>query len=467
MSKRVLAAIVVLLSVFVLEAPASLRAASERTSKLSGLLDGSSTVTLTLEAPLKKLFAKSDPHASRDDRTFVAGRVVYKDPDTGAEVALSDVEVSVRGHTSRNEEECTFPKLKIRARPGGALRIGTHCGESPDDTLSPKYGRLSNEKSPFREALTYKILYALNVPTLRTRPARITYVDPDADGARLTRNALLIEDENEAMTRVGGTAPIGLETFGNVKSRHAEADGARIAFGEAAIANFDWCLKFTPDDIYRCNDPKPLWNILAFDRGRAPTALLMEDFDLAGTVVGHHPWFRTVFNASFVPSKSETDAEVIAQVQRARSLFTRGELDALRADLLRRKPAAYRAVDTTDVDPTGRELARAHLDAFYRAISDEGFYIPVVGHTDVQVYRDAARSAEACGSNDTLRVGTPVKSVQQSGSMSQVVILDALWRWSGKSACSAVVNGPVWIQSDAITSRFPPNEAPGLRSDHR
>jgi hypothetical protein len=457
MSKRVGVAGVLLLSLFAFEAPSNIRAAPVKASKLSGLLDGSSTVTLTLEAPLKQLFAKSDPHAGKDDRVFVPGRLVYKDPDTGADVTLNDVEVSVRGHTSRNEEECTFPKLKIRARPGGALRIGTHCGEAPDDTLSPKYGRLANEKSPFREALTYKILYALGVPTLRTRPARITYVDPDADGARLTRNALLIEDENEAMARVGGTAPIGLETFGNVKSRHAEADASRIAFGEAAIANFDWCLKYAPDDIYRCNDPKPLWNILAFDRGRAPPALLMEDFDLAGTVVGHHPWFRTVFNSSFVPSKSETDTDVIAQVQRARALFTRAELDALRADFVHRKPAAYRAVDTADVDPAGRDLAREHLDAFYRAISEEGFYIPVVGRTDVQVYKDAARSADACGPKDVIRMGTPVKSLQQSGSMSQVLILDAMWRWTGKNACSAVLNGPVWIQSDVITSRFPPN----------
>lgn len=456
MSKRRLAAIAVLLSAFVFEAHAGLRAAPVKTSKLSGLLDGSSTVTLTLEAPLKKLFTKSPQRADKDNKVFVPGRVVYKDPDTGAEVTLNDVEVSVRGHTSRIEEECTFPKLKIRARPGGALRIGTHCGEAPDDTLSPKYGRLANEKSPFREALTYKILYALGVPTLRTRPARITYVDPDADGARLTRNALLIEDESEAMARVGGTASIGLETFGNVKSRHAEADASRIAFGEAAIANFDWCLKYAPDDIYRCNDPKPLWNILAFDRGRAAPALLMEDFDLAGTVVGHHPWFRTVFNSSFVPSKSETDTEVIAQVQRARSLFTRAELDALRADFVRRKPDAYRVVDTADVDPTGRELARAHLDAFYHAISDDGFYIPVIGRTDVEVYRDAARTTAACGPKDTIRVGTPVRSLQQSGAMSQVLVLDAMWRWSGKNACSAVLNGPVWIETAAITPRYPP-----------
>lgn len=420
--------------------------------KLNELLDGTSTVTLTLEAPLKKLFAK---HGTDDDKVFVLGTLVFKDPATGVDVTLQDVQVSVRGHTSRDEAECAFPKLKLKGRPGGTLRIGTHCGESPDDTLSAKYGRLANEKAPLREALTYRILDALGVPTLRARPARITYIDPDADGARLTRNAMLLEDDNDAMLRVGGTAPIGLETFGNVRTRRADADASRIAFGEAAIGNFDWCLKFAPDDIYRCNDPKPLWNILAFDRGHGDAALLMKDFDLAGTVVGHHPWFKTVFNAAFVPSRSETEVDAISQVQRARSLYPRAELDALRRGFTERKAAAYRAVDTADVDPAGRDLARAHLDAFYRTISDEGFYIPVVSHPDVQVYKDAARTAEACGAKDTIRVGTPVKSLQQSGPMSQVVVLDAMWRWGPKNGCSAILDGSVWIETSVITSQFP------------
>ncbi len=427
--------------------------------KLSRLLDGTSTVTLTLDAPLKTLFAKN---GTDDDRTFVPGTVTFTDPSTGSDVTLRDIDVSVRGHTSRNEAECAFPKLKLKARPGGTIRIGTHCGEAPDGTLSKKYGRLANEKEPLREALTYRMLDALGVPTLRTRPARITYVDRDA-GTRLTRNAILVEDDNEAMARVGGTASIGLDTFGNVMARHAEADGSRIAFGEAAIGNFDWCLKFAPDDIYRCNESKPLWNILAFDRGsgrRGPNAeggtlLLMKDFDLAGTVVGHHPWFSTMFNAAFAPSRSETETDVIAQVQRARSLFPRAELDALRRGFVERKPAAYRAVDTADVDPAGRDLARAHLDAFYRAISDEGFYVPVVAHADVQLYKDAGRKVEACGPRDTIRAGTPVKPLQRSGSMSQVILLDAMWRWGPKNSCQATLDGPVWVESAAITSQFP------------
>ncbi|HTM25315.1 MAG TPA: hypothetical protein VL225_08985 [Vicinamibacterales bacterium] len=416
---------------------------------LEGLLSGATPAVLTLVAPLNELFQKD----SGNEEYGVRGTLSYKDPD-GRDVALPDVTVSVRGHTS--ETECSFPKLKLKAKGSGSLKIGTHCGEEPDDALSKKYGRLTNEKSPLREALAYKLLEALEVPALRTRPARITYVDSSASAAApLVRNAILVEDDADAMKRAGGTTELSMETFGDVRKRSASHDAARIVFGEALIANFDWCLKFSPDDAYRCNEQKPLWNLLAFDRGGGQAALMMKDLDLAGIVVGTHPWFSSIFNPAFVPSKSEVDVEVISQVQRTRSLYSRADLDALRRDFAGRKAAVYAVVDKADVDSRGREIARAHVDAFFGAIADEAFYRPVVATRDVQLYVDAAGTKEACGPKDTVDVGTPVNVLQQSGSMSQVVVLDALWRWGPKNQCAAVEKGSVWIRSDAISSDYP------------
>jgi hypothetical protein len=248
-----------------------------------------------------------------------------------------------------------------------------------------------------------------------------------------------------------------MERFGDVRARGASADAARIAFGEAMIGNFDWCLKFAPDDSYRCNARKPLWNILAFDRGDGSVALLMQDFDLAGIVVGHHNWFKTIFNAAFVPSKSEVEVEVLGQVQRTRSLFPRTELDALRRSFIERKPAVYAVLDQTGVvDAKGHDIARGYVDGFFKAIADdESFYRPVVAKNDVALYADAARTKETCGAKDLVPPGTPVNELQRSGSMSQVVILDALWRWTADRRCEAVQTGPVWIQSDAITRDYP------------
>src|SRR3954468_6774361 len=260
--------------------------------KLPQLLDGDTPVALTLEAPLKELFEKG----AEDENFTVSGTLRYKDSSSGADVELRGLEVSVRGHTSRRETECTFPKLKLKLKGAGSIKIGTHCGESPDAQLTTKYGRLANEKSPHREALAYQMLAAAGAPTLRTRAARVTYVDPGLNGGQpLARNALLLEDDDDAMKRVGGTTELTLENFGDVAARKASADAGLIAFGEAMIGNFDWCLKFSPDDIYRCNEPKPLWNVLGFAKADG-TALLMKDLDLAGVVVGRHGWFDTVWN---------------------------------------------------------------------------------------------------------------------------------------------------------------------------
>jgi hypothetical protein len=405
-------------------------------------------LAITLEAPLHELFARDD-----DINFSVPGVVFYKDPSSGAELKR-EAQVSVRGHTSRRETECTFPKLKLKFKEGDVLRIGTHCGEASDEALSPKYGRLPNEKSPRREALVYRLLQAADVPALRARPAVVTYIENGQ--SPLTRKALLVEDDDEAKKRVGGKSEIPMEAFGSVRTRGAGGDAGRIAFGEAMVGNFDWCLKFAPDDIYRCNEPKPLWNVLAFDRGDATAALLSKDFDLAGIVTGRHGWFKKIFNPAFVPSRSEIEIEVLSQVQRTRSLFPRAELDALRQSFIDRKPAVYAALEKADVDPKGREVARAYLDRFFAAIADDAsYYRPVVAKNDARVYSDAGRTSEACRPGDVVRPGTPVNEVQRSGSMSQVVILDALWRWTAEQRCETVQTGPVWIQTDAITREYP------------
>jgi len=410
-------------------------------------LDGDTTATLTLEAPLKDLFERG----AEDENVAVPGTVTFKDA-SGKDVVFRDVKVSVRGHTSRREAECTFPKLKLKFPDKASLKIGTHCGENAGETLSTKYGRLANELSPRREALVYRLLHAVEAPTLRARPARITYVDA---GQRLERNALLLEDDDDALKRFGGVREVTMESFGDVKARNAASDAARIAFAEAMIGNFDWCMRFAPDDIYRCNQPKPLWNVLAFERGDGRTGLAIKDFDLAGTVVGGHPWFKDVFTPAFVASKSKSETEVIAQVQRTRSLFPRAQLDAERKHLMDRKGAVYAAIDKADVDARGRDIARGYVDAFYRAIADEAYYRPVVAKESAQLFADAGGATAACGAKDLVRVGTPVNVLQKSGTMSQVVLLDIMWRWGQADPCPAILRGPVWIDSDAISADYP------------
>jgi hypothetical protein len=433
----------------------------------ASLFSSYDVVSLQLKAPFNDLIDT----ARTDDDYAVTGTLRYT--DGGHEVTVEGVKVSLRGHTSKRESECAFPKLKLQLPADTAgqgtllsgltsLKIGTHCGDAAADTVTEKYGRLANEQSPLREAFVYRLLDAVGVPALKARPAKIAYIFADArDGLSTThtpqpvvRNGMLLENSDAAVKRVGAKHELDVKAFTDARAMFSAADTARLAFAEAMIGNFDWCLKFSPDDIYRCNEPKPLWNVLAFERG-TKAALVMKDFDLAGMVVGHHPWFATVFNPAFVPSKSEVEIEVLAQVQRVRSLFPRAQLDALRRGFLDRKTAAYSVLDTSKVDEAGRRIARAYLDNFFKAIDDAAFYRPVVVKPDTQVYADAQRTKEACGVKDVFRIGTPVNEVQKSGTMSQVVVLDAMWRWAQKDSCDLVRTGPVWIASDSVGRDYP------------
>src|SRR5690349_14560915 len=140
------------------------------------LFSAQSPVELTVAAPVQQLFDKGK---TNEDYT-VPGVVSYH--SGSGVVTVPDVEVSIRGNTSKRESECPFPKLKLKFKDGSAkdsifagidtVKIGTHCGENAGEELTKKYGRLANEKSPWREALVYRLLGAAGVPTLLARPAR-------------------------------------------------------------------------------------------------------------------------------------------------------------------------------------------------------------------------------------------------------------------------------------------------------
>jgi hypothetical protein len=422
---------------------------------------------LKLEAPFNELFER----ARTAEDYAVTGTLRYS--FEGREVAIDGVKLMVRGNTSRRESECAFPKLKVQLPPnadagpllkgGESLKLATHCGEAADDTLTAKYGRLANERSPLREAFVYRLLDAIGVPTLKARPAKVSYVYADArPGATppqdqpLVRNAFLLEDADDAVKRVGGARDVGEKAFSSAQAMFNPADTARIAFAEAMIGNYDWCLRMTPGDTFRCNDDHPLWNVIAAETANGKAVPIIYDFDVSGMVATRHPWFKTHFNDSFVPSRSQIEVAVLAQVQRTRALFPKAQLDATRADFVKQKAAAYKALGESALDATGKDAAKNYLDAFYAAIeSDAAFYRPVVMTAGGKMYANARR-APACAGTGTIPAGTPVSDpLQTKDGLAQVVILDALWQWAPPVKCAAVHEGPVWIEANLIGKDFP------------
>jgi len=441
----------------------------------SRLFSSHEVLALRLEAPFEDLFAG----AKRDPEYAVDGTLA--DTSTGTKAPADEVgkpiavRISLRGHTSRRDTECTFPKLKVSLgdrRGQGTifdgvktLKIGTHCGETADDTPTRRFGRISNERAPFREVAVYRLIDALGVPTLRARAARVTYVYTDAQTAQgggaaapLVRNAMLLEDDDDAIARLGGTKEIPPASFSSADQMFSTADAANLAFAEALIGNFDWCVKFTPTDTYRCDARQKLWNVIGVGMPDGKARPLMYDFDVSGIVVASHRWFPNVFNAAFTPSKNQHEVDVIAQLQRTRSLFPRAELDAARRRFIDRKANAYRAIDQAQVDPDGRRLMHEYADAFYREIeSDENFYRPAVVAPDTIPRSDGSPSAPAvCSNRGAIPVGTPVgATLETRGDMIRVVVLDALWHWAPPAKCPPIQSGSVWIEAASVGRDYP------------
>ena len=414
--------------------------------------------TLQLEASFAELIADG---RENDDHSVVA----TVKPGGGQGAAIENVRISLRGHTSRRETECAFPKLKLHfstpPRDGlfagvRSVKVGTHCGESTGETLTPRFGRLPNETSPLREAFVYRLLDALQVPTLKARPARITYVQTGGGQQPLVRNAMLLEDDDDARARHGADREIDATAFSNAKDEFKPADTAQIAFAEALIGNFDWCLKLTADDTYRCDARRILWNVMAL-RGGGRTFPLIYDFDVTGMVAGRHLWFADVYNAAFVNSRSQAEIEVLGQLQRTRALFPREVLDATRSRFMARKADAYRALQQAPLDDAGRRRIQEYADAFYNAIgSESAFYRPVVTAPDTMPYTTAERTAVVCPDRGAIPIGTAVSdSIATRGSMIQVTLLDTQWNWATPVKCPEIHKGAVWIESRALSRDFP------------
>ena len=241
------------------------------------------------------------------------------------------------------------------------------------------------------------------------------------------------------MARFGGTRAIPEKEFTNAQAQFAAADTVRLAFAEAMIGNFDWCLKMTPDDTYRCDARHPLWNIVAAATDERQGA-------------ADHVRLRRLGYRDRPPPvvQGRLQRRVRAHENRDRDRSGRHRFSARgrcfhapsstpRApNSCKRKGEAYRTLDQAGLDAGGRKIAQQYLDSFYRAIeTDDAFYRPVVVAPNTRLFANENQQP-ACSAANTIPAGTPVSEpLQKQGTLVQVWLLDALWRWAAPVKCAA------------------------------
>src|SRR5207249_7336768 len=77
--------------------------------KRSPLLRGVQT-----KARFSDLYKNSRERPEKGSKSTVPGVIQYADPISGETVTIEKVEISIRGGTSRQMDQCTFAKLSIK-----------------------------------------------------------------------------------------------------------------------------------------------------------------------------------------------------------------------------------------------------------------------------------------------------------------------------------------------------------------
>ena len=268
---------------------------------------------------------------------------------------------------------------------------------------------------------------------------------------------MLLEDAGEAANGCSAGDEITMADFGSADARTDHQRYRRTDFAEAMIGNFDWCLRFTPGDTYRCNASKPLWNILAFEREDARALPVMHDFDLSGMVTGRHTWFDR-FQPGFSGCGHRPEVEVVSQLQRTRTLFAAGGSRS-RAPAVHRhqRRGVRRSRDRISTDTAARsspDISRA----FFEAIgTDAAFYRPASSRRRLRMPIRKG-TPPACPKAALAPVGTIVGQppLETRGDRVQVELLDTLWALDGAARMRAIRKGPVWIDANAISTDYPP-----------
>lgn len=238
-------------------------AAQESSSEGTPLFASHDTLDVTLSGPIRQIARKAENSTDSHPATLEA------DGETHA------IDVSARGKSRRQRENCRFPPIRIafREKPGeqslfhrqGRIKLVTHCRD-----------RDASEQTVLREYAAYRLYNLVTPESLRVRMVRVRYID---DGKLVAhRLGFLIEDADDAARRLGAKE---VDT-GDIAVRQLDQQAAaRFALFQYMIGNTDWSLVLGPEGADCCHNTKLLGSTKDASANLTPVPY---DFDNAGLV---------------------------------------------------------------------------------------------------------------------------------------------------------------------------------------
>ena len=333
--------------------------------RAGGWMPGAAALAVLMAAPVhaspKPLFASEDILKLRIEAPFadLLRAAPHSTAPFDAKLTLTEptpetlaIQLSPRGISRRNPENCDFPPLKIefKEKPGGAslfkgqktLKLVTHCR-----------GDFNYQDYNLLEYAAYKILNILTPASLRVRLAENDYVNAGTNVVRIHRHGFLVEDTSELAARNG------LKEVKAAKIEPGQMSGSAAAKSDLfqyLIGNLDWSDLAAVPGTNCCHNIKQLG---ASADSRSDLIPVAYDFDSSGFV-----------NAPYANPPAGVPVKTV------RSRYFRGlcQFNAQTTEaahqILQNRAAVLASVNSTPALSDSRKSTTEYLEAFFGELSD-------------------------------------------------------------------------------------------------
>ena len=279
-----------------------------------GLFSTYEVATFKLSAPLTTLFNAKKLSFFEIKKVTVNGFISYRD-DSQKTITLP-IKLHIKGYTST--KFCTFPKLELKIPASESvntifegiktLDLNTHCVEIDDPSTDPYINYVKSSFENHREAMIYRIMEILRMPSLRARPILVEYTDTDDKSEIFAKQdfayqAFFLEDYSDFRKKNNLKAIRGINditkfdvdpkdleklstyVFSNVQdSPNIDLDDAsRSALFQFLVGNRDWFIQTTKSDFREQGNPKSenIWNMKIVENSKGKWITIPQDFNFS------------------------------------------------------------------------------------------------------------------------------------------------------------------------------------------
>jgi len=303
------------------------------------LFSGTDPITVTIAAEFRIINKDHDPKSSKR----YPGELKHTRAD--GRVDTIPVKLSARGHVRRLAQTCDYVPLRVEFSKE-SLKETVFDGQSTLKLVVQCRDGGEYDQYILREHLAYRIFNLLTSRSLRTRLARVTYVDSTTGKVMGTRYAMFLEHDSDVARRMEGRS-VELQ---RVQFKDVDADTLET------MMVFAYMIGNTDFSIYA------LHNVVLVQTPDLVLHTVPYDFDISGLV---HPPYA-------IPMKSLPIKTVDERLYRG-PCRTMEQMEPVLANVSAKTAAVMDLLSSISGFNRGvRQETRTFLEGFFSSIGNQG-----------------------------------------------------------------------------------------------